>query len=1343
LGLTLFLVAAIGAAWFASVERNNAQTNFVAAERIRLAALAQIALDNGEGGDLPALLALRSLQHGYSPEADAALLKALSRGFTRQQYLGHSDGVLSADISPDGRYVLTASSDHTARLWDAQTGQELRQFSGHTAGLKNAVFSPDGHYALTGSGDNTARLWEVETGREVRQFSGHSGGVWGIAFTPDGQHIITSDEALARLWDVQSGAVVRQFSGHTGTIFWLDLSPDGRYLATFSGDKTARLWEVQSGRELGQFEGHTDWVGGGRFSPDGQYLLTTSADRTARLWNIETGQEMRRFVGHTDSLVDGVFSPDGRAIVTTSYDKTARLWDIASGREIRQFLGHTDFVSVPIFSFDGHYLLTASGDRTARLWEVEPATEPESLNSFVAHFDMSRLTLSPDQQLWLTGWTDGTVQVWSVSSSQANQTINLKTATINSQAISADNRLVLAGDSEGMVNLADVSSGQVTRQFVGHTGPVWDVVFSADGRYALSGGEDQTARLWEVATGQEIARLAGHNGPLRAVAFSPDGHFILSGSDDRTARLWDPSSGQEIRQFSGHTAAVLDVAFSKDGRFILTGSADNTARRWAVETGQALQEFAGHTDQVSQVAFSPDGRSVLTAGADQTARLWEAETGQVVRQLVGHTTPILFIDFSADGRFILSGDARITYRWQANLEEAIAFTCTHLSRDFSAAERVLYNITDTRPTCPEFARRTVEVEPTWTPVSPGSYKVSPLLLSVDMAFMSESANISMNLPIQDAFIEAGNDQVVRPTVLNEETLALPVYRTAVEVELDFFEAPFETGPYPQGEPLGFTLGDYVAAEGHGTYVVQGDRAAVALTFDRLVPHGLYTVWCVTLFFSTASIAEYPCLAPDGTMYSFTADETGHAAISMDIAAFPPSTSDTVYEIAIAYHSDGKTHGGSAGEHGRNVHAQMFFDFLPPDGHPGPLPIESRLAEDSSAVAREWMQLLVDRVQADRLSPPLASRIYAYEAVTLYEAVGPGMSGYKSLQGQLNGLPELPQAENGPYDWPAVAASAGATVAAALLESPGSQAAVGQLRDQQLAGLEQSGVTADILARSTNYGQSLGQAIVAWLETDGYRELKNKPYTPPTGPGFWVPTSTSQTRPAAPYWGELRPFTLSQADACEPADPLPYSEEPTSDFYAQARQVYDTSQSLTAEQKAIALFWADTPGMTGTPPGHWVSLVNQIAAAQQLPLDQTVELHALVGIGLADAFISCWQEKYTVSLIRPESYIQQHLDPDWEPLIPTPPFPEYTSGHSVASAAAAEILTGLLGVMPFIDTTHESRGLGRRSFASFTAAAEEAAISRLYGGIHYRMAIDNGLTQGRCIGRTVLERLQTH
>lgn len=223
----------------------------------------------------------------------------------------------------------------------------------------------------------------------------------------------------------------------------------------------------------------------------------------------------------------------------------------------------------------------------------------------------------------------------------------------------------------------------------------------------------------------------------------------------------------------------------------------------------------------------------------------------------------------------------------------------------------------------------------------------------------------------------------------------------------------------------------------------------------------------------------------------------------------------------------------------------------------------------------------------------------------------------------------------------------------------------------------------------------------------------------------------------PSWGENRPFVLDSGTACGPPAPPAYSEAPGSAFYNQAAEVYETGKGLTDEQKAIATFWADNPGETSTPPGHSLSIVSQVLRQEGATLGLAAEAYVRAGLAVADAFIGCWNAKYQYNLVRPVTYIQAVIDPAWEPMVATPPFPEYTSGHSVQSAAVARLLTDLFGdEMAFTDHAHDGRGLAPRSFTSFEAFSEEAAISRLYGGIHYRAAIEEGLEQGRCIGRQV-------
>jgi hypothetical protein len=223
----------------------------------------------------------------------------------------------------------------------------------------------------------------------------------------------------------------------------------------------------------------------------------------------------------------------------------------------------------------------------------------------------------------------------------------------------------------------------------------------------------------------------------------------------------------------------------------------------------------------------------------------------------------------------------------------------------------------------------------------------------------------------------------------------------------------------------------------------------------------------------------------------------------------------------------------------------------------------------------------------------------------------------------------------------------------------------------------------------------------------------------------------------PYWGANRPFALATSAVCDPGAPPPYSEEVGSVFHGEAMEVYEAVNQLSEEQLAIAQWWADNPGQTATPPGHSISMLTGILVDGAYTLDVAAEAYARVGIAVADAFISCWQSKFTYNLVRPITYINALIDPAWVTPVSTPPFPEYTSGHSVQSGAWAEVMTELFGgAYAFTDDTNVFLELAPRAFGSFFEAAEEAAISRLYGGIHFRAAIDIGVQQGRCVGQRV-------
>lgn len=409
---------------------------------------------------------------------------------------------------------------------------------------------------------------------------------------------------------------------------------------------------------------------------------------------------------------------------------------------------------------------------------------------------------------------------------------------------------------------------------------------------------------------------------------------------------------------------------------------------------------------------------------------------------------------------------------------------------------------------------------------------------------------------------------------------------------------------------------------------------------------------------------------------------------------------------------------------------------------------NEVAKYSAEVPIAWVQLQINlTAKTPGWTPPVTSRAYGYIGVTAYEAVVPGMPDSKSLVGQLNGLSSLPAVEAGKsYHWAAVENAAIARITKLLWGNATAEYVA------KIDSVESSYQTkfaaetdAETLQRSIDRGRAVADAVFEWSKADGGHEAysRNFPtdYTPPVGEGLWVPTAAG-ARALQPYWGNNRPFVLSSAGdpnigGIDPGAPFAFSTDPASDFYKDAMEVYTTGKNLSDEQKTIALFWADDPG-TCTPPGHSMSILCQCWAQMSSKLDFAAKAYAMMGIGQADAFISCWSAKFKYNLIRPLTYINRYIDSTWTTIVSTPSFPEYTSGHSTQSGAMSTIMTSLFGNnFTFTDNTHVTRGISPRTFPSFEAAAQETAVSRLYGGIHFRTANERGVTQGKKVGDRVL------
>ena len=456
---------------------------------------------------------------------------------------------------------------------------------------------------------------------------------------------------------------------------------------------------------------------------------------------------------------------------------------------------------------------------------------------------------------------------------------------------------------------------------------------------------------------------------------------------------------------------------------------------------------------------------------------------------------------------------------------------------------------------------------------------------------------------------------------------------------------------------------------------------------------------------------------------------------------------------------------------------------------------SRAPASDPRMVSEWVRTIYGAMRAERLSPPVASRVMVYSTAALYEGFAAADPQVPSMAGTLNGLQALPRADKPrSYDPAIVALAAERVVLDSLFREglPTTTAGTGRLADSLIASRVALGVSEEMRKRSEDLGFQVGVGILAWAHTDGFDTTRGRTLVPRKGLAYWINDSPATTyatqslsgasefvelknpanvmqsgnssdrglilsRPkkpgpvlpavnmagmSEPYWANHRPFVLKAWNECAAPEPPAYAADSTSELYRQADELRQLRAKLTPEQRTIAYYWADNAGETGTPVGHWLSIANQMASAKNLSAPDAARLMLLTSVAQADAFIAVWGYKYQYSLIRPRTYIRRVMDPQWEPLIPTPPFPEYPSGHSGISAAAAEVLSAVFGdSVAFRDSTGLTIGSAIREFASFREAAREAGKSRIYGGIHFEYGNVGGRAVGECVGARTIERLK--
>jgi WD40 repeat protein len=586
-------------------------------------------------------------------------------------FKGHEDAILGAAFSSDGKQILSASRDRTARLWDA-SGACIGKFQeGHRYLATTAIFFPDGKKFLTTAVDNTTRIWDVTSGAELQKPLEGTGLSAAVALSHDRKRILTgSDDNTAKLWEWD--AVTNKFKSlgqtpsHNAEVTAVAFSPNDRLM--FTGDDLGHCrsweWDGKTFKLLKEALIHSRGIKAAFFLPDGQHVLTASSDRTATQWDVATGREQGdRIMRHPGSVTSMALSPDGQQALTTCDDNIVRLWEVRTGHKIGHFGSGKETMNAVSFSPDGLQAVTTSlplrlAGEPARADAGEKAAT--SAESFVRLWDLRTFKeVGGGNGTAVRTFREGSAMAWSTIFSPKGGSL-----------------LTVVGNE---ARLWDLKAGRESMVFVPQ-GAVASAKFSPkefspDGPRAVTASWDNSARIWNVDTRVALFKLSGHKDYVTDAVYSPRGEFIATASKDKSAILWDAKTGEKIGTFAGddgHVEAILSIAFSPDGKRVVTASQDNTAKIWDVGTRKLLRtlgqtpkpgrapaaaagEQDGHGRAVLAAVFSPDGTQILTGGADNRAILWDAARGKPVQVLQGHTAAVTSVAFSPDGLRAITG----------------------------------------------------------------------------------------------------------------------------------------------------------------------------------------------------------------------------------------------------------------------------------------------------------------------------------------------------------------------------------------------------------------------------------------------------------------------------------------------------------------------------------------------------------------------------------------------------------------------------------------------------------------------------------------------------------------
>jgi RNA polymerase sigma factor (sigma-70 family) len=587
--------------------------------------------------------------------------------------LRHGHQIMSIAYSKDGKKLVSTGADHLARLWDTDSGKQIRTFREEadrgnayapSRWVHSVALSPDGKLLATGEFSpgwpaHTIRLWDVETGKEIRKIEGHKGGIVSLAFSPDSKTLASgSADKTVRLWQAATGEELREFTNHLGPVPFVAFDKDGTTIIS-AGDKIARHWETATGKELHTFTGHENDIQAASLSADGKNLATGDSGGIIRIWDVTTGKEQLKIAAHEKDVKGLAFSVDNTILASGGQDQKIHLWDVATGKSLPEPRKQLNIVNALAFAPNGKTLASAGWVNPIHFWEISSGKE---VLGQPGHEDaVLAMKFSPDAKTLTTSSRDWSVRRWSTETGKELKHINGNWAT----ALTPDGQSVFSAGADGIIRLYDIDTNKEIRQYKGHEGNVDQVAVSPDGRTLVSKGVDKTLRWWDVESGREKLKTADAIS-TKKLEFSPDGKLLAVGGGTPTVHLLDAGTGQEIRELTSQQVIIASLVFSPDSAYLATGDQTGRVQIWEVATGKQVHEFTGHSGYILALAFSADGRT-LAVGSWSNVRLWELASGKERAQYQGFAGDVWSLAFRPDGRALASGCGDTTVMiWDLN-----------------------------------------------------------------------------------------------------------------------------------------------------------------------------------------------------------------------------------------------------------------------------------------------------------------------------------------------------------------------------------------------------------------------------------------------------------------------------------------------------------------------------------------------------------------------------------------------------------------------------------------------------------------------------------------------------